>query len=229
MTVAQKISTLLLALLLAAAGMGWWKTAPPTARVTKQRAAALAAADLVDQSTYTTAQRLARLAQTPDEQPYAQSALRVADHALAFAFTTAVRDVEAHPPALSPDALKIQDRIRRSQALLDSDQRRVAQLTDALAHAKESQKDALQDELDLASSQLDLDKDELEGANQVLVEAGGNPKKRIDVLEQEHDAQVKARVVAPVSAVAPAEQHGSLTRFVEWLHLRQKQQELDDA
>ena len=229
MTAAQKISTLVLTLLLAAAGIGWWKTAPPTARVTKQRAAALAAAELVDQSTYTTAQRLARLAQSPDEQTYAQSALRVADHALAFAFTTALRDVEAHPPALSPDALKIQDRIRRSQALLDSDQRRVAQLTDALAHAKESQKDALQDELDLASSQLDLDKDELEEANQDLVEAGGNPKKQIEALEQEHDAQVKARVPTPVTAPAPAEQRGSLTRFVDWLHLRQKQQELEDA
>src|SRR6202790_381850 len=229
MTVAQKISTLLLALLLAAAGIGWWKTAPPTARVTRRRSATLAAAELVDQSTYTTAQRLARLATTPDEQSYAQSALRVADHALAFAFTTALRDVEAHPPALSPEALRIQDRIRRSRALLDSDQQRVTELTGALAHAKEAQKDALQDELDLAQSQLDLDKDELDEANQDLIEAGGNPQKQIEVLEQEHDAQVKARAVAPVSAVAPAEQHGSLTRFVEWLHLRQKQQELDDA
>jgi small-conductance mechanosensitive channel len=229
MTVAQKISTIVLALLLAAAGIGWWKTAPPTARVTRQRAAALAAAELVDQSTYTTAQRLARLAETPDEQSYAQAALRVADHAIAFAFTTALRDVEAHPPALSPDALKIQDRIRRSQGLLDSDQQRVTELTGALAHAKEAQKDALQDELDLAQSQLDLDKDELEEANQDLVEAGGNPQKRIEALEQEHDAQVKARVAAPAPAAAAATQHGSLSRFVEWLHLRQKQQQLDDA
>src|SRR6202049_1163037 len=118
MTIAQKLSTTILVLLLAAAGIGWWKTAPPTARVTKQRAAALAAAELVDQSSYTTAQRLARLAQSPDEQSYAQSALRVADHALAFAFTTALRAAEAHPPTLSPDALKIQDRIRKSQSLL---------------------------------------------------------------------------------------------------------------
>src|SRR5216684_7936193 len=229
MTIAQKLSTILLVLLLAAAGIGWWKTAPPTARVTKQRAAALAAAELVDQSTYTTAQRLARLATTPEEQSFAQSALRVADHALAFAFTTALRDVEAHPPELSPEALKIQDRIRKSQVLLDSDQQRVTELTAALGNAKESQKDALQDELDLARSQLDLDKDELEEANQDLVEAGGNPQKQIEALEQEHDAQVKARVVAPVTTAAAAEQHGSLTRFVEWLRLRQKQQELDDA
>src|ERR1700674_4310242 len=169
MTVMQKISTLALVLLLAVAGVAWWKTAPPTVKMTRQRAAALAAAELVDQSTYATAQRLARLAETPDEQTYAQSALRVADHALTFAFTTALRDIEAHPPALSPDALKIQDRIRKSRGLLDSDQQRVTELTGALAHAKEAQKDALQDELDLATSQLDLNKDELEGANQDLV------------------------------------------------------------
>ena len=234
MTIAQKLSTTLLVLLLAAAGIGWWKTAPPTARVTKQRAAALAAAELVDQSTYTTAQRLARLATTPEEQSFAQSALRVADHALAFAFTTALRDVEAHPPELSPEALKIQDRIRKSKALLDSDQQRVTELTAALGNAKESQKDALQDELDLAQSQLDLDKDELEEANQDLVEAGGNPQKQIEALEQEHDAQVKARAVTPAAAAAAtaaaaAEKHGSWSRFLDWLHLRQKQQQIDDA
>jgi small-conductance mechanosensitive channel len=87
----------------------------------------------------------------------------------------------------------------------------------------------LQDELDLAQSQLDLDKDELEEANQDLVEAGGNPQKQIEALEQEHDAQVKARTAAPVVAPAAAGQHGSLSRFVEWLHLRQKQQEINEA
>jgi small-conductance mechanosensitive channel len=230
MTIAQKIFTLLLALLLAVAGVAWWKTAPPTAKVTKQRAAALAAAELVDQSTYATAQRLARLAETPDEQAFAQSALRVADHALAFAFTTALRDVEAHPPALSPDALQIQDRIRKSQALLDSDQQRVSALQAALAQAKEAQKDAVQDELDLAQSQLDLDKDELEEANQDLTEAGGNQQKRIEALEQEHDAQVKARAVpASIAASVAVVKHGSLSRFLDWFHSRQKRQELDDA
>jgi hypothetical protein len=229
MKVTPKMSAVFLVMLLAAAGFAWWRTAPPTAKVTRQRAAAQAAAALVDESTYTTAQRLARLADTPDEQAFAQAALRVADHALAFAFTTALRDVEAHPPALSPEALKIQDRVKKSQGLLDSDQQRVAQLTAALAQAKEAQKDALQDELDLAQSQLDLDKDELEEADQDLVEAGGNPQKRIEALEQEHDAQVKARAALPVGTAAPAAKHGSLSRFIDWLHARQKEQEIADA
>jgi small-conductance mechanosensitive channel len=118
--------------------------------------------------------------------------------------------------------------------LLDSDQQRVTELTAALGNAKEAQKDALQDELDLAQSQLDLDKDELEEANQDLVEAGGNPQKQIEALEQEHDAQVKARAVTPAAAAAAtaaaaAERHGSWSRFLDWLHLRQKQQQIEDA
>jgi small-conductance mechanosensitive channel len=184
---------------------------------------------LVDQSTYTTAQRLARLAETPEEQAFAQSALRVADHALAFAFTTALRDAEAHPPALRPEAQKIQDRVRKSQGLLDSDQQRVTELTGALAQAKQTQKDALQDELDLAQSQLDLDKDELEEANQDLIDAGGNPLKRIESLQQEHDAQVKAGVAAPITTAGVAERHGSLSRFVAWFNSSKKLQELSDA
>ncbi|MGB6356170.1 MAG: mechanosensitive ion channel domain-containing protein [Steroidobacteraceae bacterium] len=229
MTLAQKILTIFLALLLALAGFAWWKTAPPTARATRQRAAALAAAGLVDQSTYATAQRLARLAETPDEQALAQSALRIADHALAFAFTTALRDVEAHPPALNPQAQQIQDRIRKSQALLDADQQRVTTLTASLAQAKETQKDSLQDALDLAQSQLDLDKDELDQENQDLVDAGGNQQKQIEALEQEHDAEVKARTAPAAAAPAAAEKHGSWTRFIDWVHLVQKRQEIDDA
>src|SRR5258706_11361275 len=102
MTIAQKLSTTLLVLLLAAAGIGWWKTAPPTARVTKQRAAALAAAELVDQSTYTTAQRLARAPTTPQEKNFWQSALRGARHAPALSLPTPLPGVGTHPPEFSP-------------------------------------------------------------------------------------------------------------------------------
>jgi small-conductance mechanosensitive channel len=229
MRTTQKIATVLLLLLLAAAGIAWWKTAPPSAKVAKERAAAQAASQVVDHSTYAIARRLADLADSPDEQAYAQSALRVADHALAFAFTTALGEVQAHPPVLSPDAMKIQERVRKSEAMLDQDQQRAAQLTDALAHAKEGQKDALQDELDLARSQLDLDKNELDEANQDLVEAGGNPQKQIEALQQEHEAEVKARSVRPLAPLTAAEKHGTLSQVVDWLHLRRKRQEIDDA
>jgi small-conductance mechanosensitive channel len=219
-----------LALLLIAAGAGWWHTKPPSPGSVKKRDTAVSSTALVDESTYATALRLAQLATTPEEQPYAQSALRYADHELALAFTSALRDVEAHPPALSPEALKIRDRLVKSQALLDGDQQRVTQLTAALAAATTSQKDGLQDEVDLAQSQLDLDKDEVEEADQDLLAAGGNPQQRIEALVQEHDAQVKSRTAAAPAVVSAAtERHGSLAQLRDWLKLRQKSQLLNDA
>src|SRR3984893_17374856 len=209
----QKISAALLAALLAAA--------------------AVTSSALGDESAYATAQRLAQLATTAAEQPFVATALRVADHELALAFTAALRDVEAHPPTLSPEALKIQDRLQKSQVLLDADQQRVAQLAADLTQAKPSQKDALQDELDLAKSQLDLDKDELEEAAQELAAAGGNPQRSIEAMVQKHEAQVKTRAggaAAEAKAAAPtAGPHGAWTEFRDWLKIRQKLQQLAAA
>ena len=230
-TLAEKILTIVLALLLIAGGVAWWKTAPPTVKSRKKAVAAVTSTDLVDETSYTTAVRLNLAAQTADEQSLSQSALRIADHELDLAFTAALRDVEAHPPALNSDAAVIQGRIAKSQSLLDADQQRVAQLTAALAQAKAAQKDAIQDDLDLAQSQLELDKDELDEANQDLVDAGGNPRQQIETMVQEHNAQTKAHPPAPAAA-APgpgALQNGSLGKFKAWRQIKQKQQDLDDA
>jgi small-conductance mechanosensitive channel len=236
MRLMHKLWAVALALLLISAGAGWWYTKPPSLTAPNKRAAAVTSAALVDESTYATAQKLARLATTPEEQSHAQSALRIADHQLALAFTSALRDVEAHPPALSPEALEIQDRLTKSQALMDSDQQRATQLAAALAAASASQKDVLQDELDLAQAQLDLDKDELEEADQDLLAAGGNPQQRIEMLVHEHDAQAKTRAAAAAGAGANAaaagagtEHGGSFQQLREWLKLRQKLQLLTDA
>ena len=230
MTVMQKISTAVLALLLALAGAAWWKTAPPSAKITKKTLVARAAAEMVDQGTYATALRLAQLPAAPEEQTFIQSALRIADHELDLSFTAALREFEAHPPALSAEAAKIQDRIQKSQTLLDADQQRVAELTAALSKAKPAKKDAVKDELGLAQSQLELDKDELEEAGQDLIDSGGNLQQQIETMMQEHAAQVKARTIAQAAGMTAAPQpHGSLTRVREWLRLRHKTQELEGA
>ena len=80
----QKISAALLALMLLAAGIAWWHTAPPSPKAVARRAAAVTSSALVDESAYATAQRLAQLATTPQEQPFVTTALRVADHELAL-------------------------------------------------------------------------------------------------------------------------------------------------
>jgi small-conductance mechanosensitive channel len=226
----QKATLAALAALLLIAGGLWIRTAPPTAKMVRKHAAASAAAELVDQSTYAIAERLSHLASTPDEQPLATSALRVADHALDLAFTTALSEAEAHPPALNSEAAKIQDRIRRSQATLDSDRQRVSALNNALPQAKAAQKDALQDELDFAQSQLELDQDELDEANQDLAEAGGNPRQQIEAMIQEHAAQTKAQAGRPANAPGPRNfDNGSAGKFREWLSVRRKHQALQEA
>lgn len=224
MSVQFKLRLAAVALILGAAFTGWWQTRPAPPSLAAKRPADAAASALVDESSYETALRLSRIATTTDEQPYAAAALRVADHALALAFTTALRDAEANPPALSPEALQIQDRLHKSQALMDSDQQRVAQLTQALASATNAQKDALQDALELAKSQLDLDKDEVEAANQDLVAAGGNPQQRIEALLQEHEAEVKTRAAAPAQASTDGsvQPSGALPKLRAWMKVRQK-------
>jgi len=228
-TVTERILGAALALLLILAGVAWWKTAPPTLHARKAQVA-ITSTDLVDQGTYSTAQRLEQIAVTPEEQTYAQSALRVADHELDLAFTEALRDAEAHPPALNSAAAAIQARITKSQGLFAADQQRVNDLTAALAQAKADQKDKIQDQLDLAQSQLELDKDELDEAGQNLVDAGGNPRQQIESMVQEHGAQSKAHPpAAAAKAVVLDDQHGAIGKFRDWRFLRQKEAALEAA
>jgi small-conductance mechanosensitive channel len=228
-TLAEKILSVALAVLLILAGVAWWETAPPTLNPKKPKVSEVTATDLVDQNTYATAQRLMPTAFTAEEQTFAQSALRIADHELDLAFTEAMRDVEAHPPALNSEAAAIQARILKSQALLVADQQRVNDLTTALAQAKADQKYKIQDQLDLAQSQLELDKDELDEANQNLVDGGGNPRQQIETMVQEHAAQTKAQPAAAAKAAALDNQHGSIGKFRDWRVLRQKEAALEAA
>lgn len=229
LTLVEKILSGALAVLLILAGVAWWETAPPALNPKKTKASEVTTTDLVGQDTYATAQRLMRTAFTPEEQTYGQAALRIADHELDLAFTEALRDAEAHPPALNSAAAAIQVRIQKSQALLTADQQRVNDLTAAVAQAKADQKDKLQDQLDLAQSQMELDKDELDEANQNLVDAGGNPRQQIQGMVQEHAAQTKAQPAAAVAKPALDDQHGSIGKFRDWRLLRKKEAELEAA
>jgi small-conductance mechanosensitive channel len=229
-TFIEKMVGAVLAAMFVAAGIVWWQTAPQTIAERKS-AAAITSTDLVDQSTYTTAQRLAQVAASAEEQALAQSALRIADHELDLAFTEALRDLEAHPPALNSEAAAIQTRLSKSQALLSADQQRIAEVTAALAQAKPDQKDKIQDQLDLAQSQLELDKDEVDEANQNLIDAGGDPHQQIQTMVQEHAAELKAHpaVTAAPPKAAAAEQGGSVGKFREWRLLRLKEQAMEAA
>ncbi len=231
----QKTAAFALLAALAGTGYGIWATyQPPPPELGRQEATAHPtdpdSAIAIDERTLRRAQRLGALATTAAEAPFAQQAAQLADHELDVAFAAALRQIEAHPPVLSPEAQKISDRLQKSQKQLDADQAQVDQLTGALAQAPAAQKSTLQDRLDLAQSQLELDKDEVAVANRELLQAGGNVHQRIQKMMQDHADAANARAALKPTETDPlAKLHGLVERLHEWLALRKKERFLQFA
>ena len=230
----QKTAATVLLASLAAAVYGIWATyQPPPPELGKQEPVAgsstVDSEIAVDERTLRRAQRLSALASAPEELQYAQSATQLADHELDVAFAAALRQIEARPPVLSPEAQKISDRLQKSQKQLESDQAQVSQLTASIAQASDAQKGTLQDRLDLTQSQLELDKDEVAAANQDLLQAGGNVHQRIQKMMQDHTNAANSRAATAPAADPLSSLHGLAEKVREWLALRKKQRFLQFA
>jgi small-conductance mechanosensitive channel/predicted nucleic acid-binding Zn-ribbon protein len=190
------------------------------------------AVPVIDQTTLATAQRLARGATTAEELPLAQSAVQTADHELDLAFSGALRAIEAHPPVLSPAALAIQARLDEAQKRLTADADTLSTLAQKMGQAAEADKADLQDQLDLIGSQVELDKDQIEDANNDLLAAGGNVHQRIQKAQEDH-AAAERNLAAPETA-APATAfvanlRGMVSQIRQWLTLRSKRRALQQA
>ena len=227
-----KILTALLLVLLAATGYGLWATRPlasatPVGALSaafEPEATGPGSLPTIDERTLLTAQRLARLATTPEEVPLSRTAVQLADHELDLAFAGALRHIEAYPPVLSPEALEIQERLNRAQRQLADDGERVKRLTDALGKATDADKPPIQDQLDLAQAQQQLDQDEVTQDNDDLMHAGGNEHQRIQMMQQEHEATAQSRQTVPPPEANPL---GSLKGLVgevrQWRALLRKE------
>jgi small-conductance mechanosensitive channel len=226
----HKIAGIVLAILLVAAGYGIFRTeapapAPPAASGV---ANALAKASgpgrhSIGEAPLRTAQQLAALVTLPEERALAQEALRLADHEVGLALTAALHQAVEDPPPLSAEAKKIQARLQKAEDSLTRDQARVTQLTDAVGKATPDKKDALDDQLDLAKAQQELDQDEVDGAKQDLIRAGGDPTARIQAMLAEHEASAHATETAMANATTTADEHGLLSHIQEWMALHRKQ------
>jgi len=224
---AQKIAAALLLVLLAVTGYGLWVTHPATTPVSGLNAATPTATangiPVIDEHTLHTALRLARLATTPEEQPFAQSAVQIADHELDLAFAAALHHVETHPPPLKPEAIQIQARLDDAQKRLAADSESVKRLTVELAQAKDADKPQIQDRLDLALAQVDLEQDEVQEAKTDLLQAGGNQHQRIEMMQKEHEAAVHEAPPAPLAKpTALGSLKGMVAQVREWLALHRK-------
>ncbi len=187
---------------------------------------------LVDVRPLQTARRMAALAGTPEEQSLAHEAEKVADHEVDLAFYDALRNAQDNPPPLSPEAREIGIRKAKAEQTLKDDQESIALLSRKLAAAPESQKDNLQDQIDVADAQMELDQDELDDATENLEQAGGDLESKIKRLQADHEAG-DYNVAPAGSAVNPHEQnYQSLTLLKvaqAWQALREKKAQLQQA
>jgi small-conductance mechanosensitive channel len=222
----QKILAVILVLLLAASVFGLLRTgqpagSTPAARVAK--GAATGRGPLVDQSPLLTAQGLAKMPNSAEEEPLAKEALRLADHQMDLAYAAAEREAEEHAPVLSAQAKEIQVRLKTAENTLDADNALVARLTADDTKATGAKKDALDDQLVLATAHQEEHQDEVDDAKADLERAGGDPKSRIEAMMQEHKASSEATDALRVNVIAAAEQAGLIHRFQQWMTLHQKQ------
>jgi small-conductance mechanosensitive channel len=232
MKTTQKIAALALVALLGAVGYGLFRTGQPAnapATNTKATFGGAAQPPMVDQTPLLTAQHLAQMPTSTEEQPFAEEALRLGDHEMDLAFAAAVRDAEEHPPVLSAEAKEIQARLQQAEKALEADKADVARLTAAYEKAGADRKDALDDQLDVAKAQLELDQDEVDDAKQDLIRSGGDPKGRIQSMVEEHEAASHVADTMHVSVSNPAEAWGLIHRVQQWLGLREKQLHLGQA
>jgi small-conductance mechanosensitive channel len=192
MTRGQK--TVLAVLLLLVAVAAWailytrdWATSARRLHADQMRAVH-SSQQIVDTGALQTAQQLAPLAVTHWEQEYAQQALRLADRSVDLSFNAALEDAKENPAPLTAETAPLAARVKDADARLNVDQDRVAQLTEALAKARPSAKDDVQDQIDLAKAQESLDQDELDDAHEDLTRAGGDKLSLVQDQLDQHEA-----------------------------------------
>jgi len=234
----KAIWAVLLALLLSALGaviftQSW---SDYRARLRAMRQSQRGAQNPVDTHALDTAQQLAPLAITHLEQDYATQALRLGDHSVDLAFSTALHDAAENSAPLAPQAQQLAARVKSLKDAVASDQARIDQFTAAMAHASPGAKDDLQALIGIAQAQLALDQDDLEDAQEELVRAGGDRQATIQRLIDQrkttgsNDAAMR---VGPPAGAAPSielTQSRSIAAEVRsWMSLSAKEKLLAQA
>jgi small-conductance mechanosensitive channel len=222
----QKVAAIVLLALLGAALFEYFRTGRPVSAPVKNAKTIPVEGSqgpIVDQTSLLTAQRLAKMATTAEEKPFAEEALRLADHDMDLRYAAAEREAEDHPPTLSAEAKAIEARVKTSEDALDADNDLVDQLTAAEAKATGAKKDALHDQLILATAHQEEHQDEVDDAKGDLERAGGDPKSRIEKMMEEHKASSQATDALHVTVSATADERGLIHRFSQWMAFHQKQ------
>jgi len=231
-TIFAAITILTALALVGAVLLRYWISAQP-----EQQAKKPAAPGLVDSQPLVTAQRVAALASTPEEQEFARNALRVSDHEVDMAFAAALHQATEHAPPIPPAARPILAKVQASQQKVKTEQAEAARLKQLVAKADEKDKAGLQDKLDLAEATLEVDQEDLDALHEELIRAGGDPRSKIQQLKEQHEALdhdetgvTPAGGSSKTKLAADEDQSRTLiVQFRAWRLLRIKEQELATA
>jgi small-conductance mechanosensitive channel len=181
-------------------------------------------AGIVDQRPWQTAQSLAPLAVSAEEQRYAREAERLADHEVDQAFAMALRQASLDQRVLTGDALALSHKISDLQQTVKEDQARVESLTQA---AKGPNGADVADDLEFAKAQLTLDTDVLNDASDELARASGDKRGTIQQELAVHEAAMKAydeqaNSPAPTATASLSSRRTLYGRIVAWLNQRSR-------
>ena len=175
-------------------------------------------AGLVNQRPWQTIQALAPLAVSSEEERFAQEAERLADHEVDQAFAFALREASTRSKVLSPEALALSQKVSQLQNAVKDDKARVVALGgDAKAPLDNTAgANTGNDDLDAARTQLQIDSDELDDANEEFARATGDKRGAIQQELAEREAAIKKTVVegGGKTAVVSAKSHGTLAKRI---------------
>ena len=195
---------------------------------------------LVDVSPWQTAQALASVAVTAEENDYARQAEHLADHEVDQAFAAALRSAELQMQRtkLTGQALAAQQRITQLQQEVLQDQAAVNALKPAAGSTAKPRSDSdsastsastAPSDLDVAEAQLSLDNDELNDAQRDLEQQTGDLRVRIQQELAAHEASMsqydKQQNGGGQTAVVSVKRHGTLgSRIKAWFDQRSRRQ-----
>src|SRR3954466_1098979 len=189
---------------------------------------------IVDQRPWQTAATLTALAQSAEERKLAREAERLADHEVDQAFSQSLRQASLAKPNLSGKALALQQRVAELQETIKNDEARIASLSGG-AGTKRAGEVSDDSEVEIAKTQLGLDKSELADSIEDLARESGDQRAKLQqelaarqaVMKQYRD---NASNDDGQTAVASAEQYKTLAQQLStWGSLRNRKQLIAQA
>ena len=199
------------------------------ARLPARREAATAAPKpkLVDESPLETADSLAVLASTADEQQIADQAVHLADQEVDLAFASALRQAQDHPAPQNGATKQLRDRVQSLESFLKTRQQEVNRLKKL---DPSGSNDDVQRQLEVAQARVTLLEDSLEDAKQDLLRAGGDPQTEIQQELAQHEALQHGKEPATGAKPSALVMEGNLlSQFREWQRLRESHERLVQA